>query len=288
MHTALDSSFVARLKQLLASRYGKGLQVRQLMDSAEMNSQDVYTKGRDLHIPIRVNGAFLGTAVIPSADDLNQEKRQGVSQLVRMVLEPAMYKWYLDQKEANLVELTKAHPALDNVRLFGEEPMPIFDEIIRDNLEALNESPGAELISHLIHLQGSSEIANKKVALQLHELTSRWAFVPFEDIKGQLHSAHDIAKMGGMTIFIEGTERLNDAEQELLMDYIAEERGPEEPLIISTSLLSFDDPKHGNLRPRLVEELSVNSFDVDRAPLTAQGLKEVLELFFMKDTGLDS
>ncbi|WII72694.1 hypothetical protein QJS83_02270 [Bdellovibrio sp. 22V] len=289
-HSTLDSSFVNRLKQILASRYGKGLQIRQLMDLAELKSgEEAFTRGRDLHIPIQVNGAFLGTAVVPSADDLNAEKKQGVTQLVRMVLEPAMYKWYLEQKESNLLELNKAQLELDNVRLFGES-LPTIDDILNDEElnDDLTEGPASELISHLIHLEGRSENTNKKVALQLHELTSRWAFVPFNDIKGQLHSAQDIAKMGAMTIFIENVENLNAAEQELVLDYISEGHSADEPLIITSSLLSLEDLGKSSLTSNLVDELSVNCFEVDRAPLTTQGLKEVLELFFMKDSPLDA
>ena len=152
-NSTLDSSFVNRLKQILASRYGKGLQIRQLMDLSELESEEeVFTRGRDLHVPIKVNGAFLGTAVVPSADDLNSEKRQGVAQLIRMVLEPAMYKWYLDQREANLAEISKANVSLDNVHLFAEE-MPSIEELIEENEDQV-QSPGFELISQLIHLEG--------------------------------------------------------------------------------------------------------------------------------------
>jgi len=286
-NSTLDSSYVERLKQILSSRYGKGLQIRQLMDLAELGSEEVFTRGRDLHIPIRVNGAVLGTAVVPSADDLNAEKRQGVAQLVRMVLEPAMYKWYLDQKEANLQEINKAQPDFENVRLFGES-LPSIEDLLKEDEDIPAKGPGSDLVSHLIHLEGHSEQANKKVALQLHELTGRWAFVPFNDIKGQLHSAQDIAKLGAMTIFIENAETLNAAEQELLMDYIADEREQDEPLIITSSSLKLGELSRASLDDKLVDELSVNCFEVDRAPLTAQGLREVLELFFMKDSPLDA
>lgn len=289
MQTTLDSSFVERLKQILANRYGKGLQIRQLMDLSEISgAEEMFTRGRDLHIPIRVNGNFLGTAVVPSADDLNSEKRTGVAQLVRMVLEPAMYKWYLDQKEANLEELNKLQPNLDNVRLFGEERLPSIDELLADDSIVPNEGPAAELISHLIHLEGRSENNNKKVALQLHELTGRWAFVPFNDIKGQLHSSMDISRMGGMTIFVENVENLNAAEQELLMDYIGEDHLDDEPLIITSSLKDLEELGDSSLDSKFVDEISVNCFEVDRAPLTAQGLKEVLELFFIKDSPIDA
>lgn len=285
MQTTLDSSFVERLKQILASRYGKGLQIRQLMDLSDISdAEEMFTRGRDLHIPIKVNGNFLGTAVVPSADDLNSEKRSGVAQLVRMVLEPAMYKWYLDQKEANLEELNKIQPNLDNVRLFGES-LPSLDDILNDESPDLNESPENELVSHLIHFEGRSEKNNKKIALQLHELTGRWAFVPFNDIKGQLHSSMDIARMGGMTIFVENVENLNSSEQELLLEYINEDHLPDEPLIVTSSLKNLDELGDiSTLDSKFVDELSVNCFEVDRAPMTAQGLKEVLELFFLKDS----
>ena len=286
-HSTLDSSFVNRLRQILSSRYGKGLQIRQLMDLTEVKSEDAFTKGRDLHIPLCVNGAILGTAVIPSADDLNKEKQQGVTQLVRMVLEPAMYKWHLEQKEANLMEISKANLTLDNVLLFGEEPMPTIDEILSGEMAELNEGPAEDLISNLIHLEGRSELTNKKVALQLHEITGRWAFVPFNDIKGQLHSSQDIAKMGAMTIYIENVAALNPAEQELLMDYIGEDRFSDEPLIITSSFQSLEELA-AVLHSDLLDEVSVNCFEVDRAPLTTQGLREVLELFFVKDSPLDA
>jgi hypothetical protein len=289
MQTTLDSTFVNRLRQMIAERYGKNLQIRQLMDLTGINlEQDSFTRGQDLHIPIKVNGAVLGTAVVPSADDLNDKGRQGITQLVRMVLEPAMYKWYLDQKEANLVEINKAHVELDNVRLFGEEQLPSIDDILSENPEVLNEGPEAELVSHLIHLEGMSPTTNKKVALTLHEITGRWAFVPFNDIKNQLHSAQDIAKMGAMTIFVEKIEALNEPEQELLIDYISEERYSDEPIIITSSELKMDQLGKSGLSGKLHDEISVNCFEVDKAPLTSQGLKEVLELFFMKDSPIDA
>lgn len=285
LNSSLDSTFVERLKEILASRYGKGLQIRQLMDLTEMDTDaELIKKGRDLHIPLKVNGAFLGTAVVPSADDLDNEKQSSIAQLVRMILEPAMYKWYLEQRESNLAELSKANLALDNIRLFGEEPLPSIDELLSEAVDLEEQLDKSELVSHLIHLEGSYENTNKKVALQLHEMTSRWAFVPFNDIKSQLHSAEDICKLGEMTIFIERVEDLNEAEQELILDYLAEERSTLEPLFITSSKLKLSElVKLPTLKNHLQDELSVNNFEVDRAPLTNQGLKEVLELFFLKD-----
>lgn len=291
MHSStLDTSFVNRLKHLLSSRYGKNLQIRQLMDMSDIKTDvDTYLRGRDFHVPIKVNGALLGTAVVPQADDLNEEKKQGVTQLIRMVLEPAMYKWYLDQKESNLAEISKANFETENLHVFGDEKLPSIDELLEDTGSDLAKGLSKELISNLIHLEGHSDTTNKKVALQLHEMTGRWAFVPFNDIKGQLHSSYDIAKMGAMTIFIENVEQLNAHEQELLMEYLSEEHSSEEPLIITSSKLLVDSlGQIETLEKILIDELAVNCFEVDRAPLTTAGLREVLELFFIKDAPLDA
>ncbi|MNL71129.1 hypothetical protein D3C87_1962370 [compost metagenome] len=87
-----------------------------------------------------------------------------------------------------------------------------------------------------------------------------------------------------MTIFIERVEDLNEAEQELILDYLAEERSSSEPLFITSSQLKLSDlGRLETLKSHLMDEISVNNFEVDRAPLTNQGLKEVLELFFLKD-----
>ncbi|MGZ3773555.1 MAG: hypothetical protein ACXVCY_00885 [Pseudobdellovibrionaceae bacterium] len=283
-NSTLDNSFVNRLKQILASRYGKGLQIRQLMDLSDNELGDLFTRGNDLHILIRTNGAVLGKAVIPSAIDLNIEKRNAVAQLVRMALEPAMYKWYLETKESNLENITKAQYALDNIHVFGDR---VLSENFLNEDDELNESPINELNSVLIHLEGCNETINKKVALTVHDLTPRWAFVPFSDIKVQLHSAQDIAKMGAMTIYVENVETLNPAEQELLTEYISEQYS-DGPLIITSSAIELKNFKQDLLNKELINSLSENCFEVDRAPLSNQGLKEVLELFFAKEPLLDA
>jgi hypothetical protein len=288
VNTSLDSTFVNRLKHILETRYGKGLQIRQLMDLDGVQTDTAFTRGRDLHIPIQVNGSFLGTAVVPAADDLSSEKVLGITQLVRMALEPAMYNWYLERRESNLTELQNANLDLENVQLFGETRNLLAESDEDGVLAERNESPAPELVSHLIHLDGRSETSNKKAALQLHELTKRWAFVPFSDIKGQLHSAQDIARLGGMTIFIEKFDQLNTAEQELIFDYINEKRFSEEPLILTSSTLKIEELEKLEILAPLMDEISVNTFEVDRAPLTSQGLKDVLELFFIRDSSLDA
>lgn len=279
--TTLDSSFVDRLKQILANRFGKSLQVRQLLNISEFqNEKEFYIRGRDLHVPIKVNGSLLGTAVIPSAEDLDTEMSEDIAQLTRMVLEPAMYKWYLTQKESNLAAITQAGLSVENIELFGES-INSSEEVESDEESSTDVSLASRLNTQIIHLEGSSYTAHKKTALLLHEMTGRWAFVPYADIKNQLHSAEDFSKLGAMTIYVENAELLNTSEQELLLNFLDEKQGQDEPLIISTTTLSADELYAAtDINEPLVDEMIANSFDVDRAPLSNGALKEVLEMFF--------
>lgn len=284
LRRTFEDTSVTKLRQLLASRYGKGLEIRQLADLTNLdNDESIHLKGSELHIPIQAEGNFLGTAVIPEARDLAEDKKSDIAQVVRMVLKPTLYNLYLERKENNLQQLADAQFSTENLQLFGED-LPSFDELLSDEtVLSESDSSKAQLSSNLIHLDGTNVIMIKKAALQLHEMTHRWAFVPFNDVKDQLKTALDISKMGAMTIFTEEVSSLSTEDQALLLEYMDSPRSDAEPLIITSSRLSLAELRNSDLHPHLLDEIEVNSFEVDRAPLGYQSMKEVLELFFLGD-----
>lgn len=287
MYRSQEDNSVIKLKQLIASRYGKGLEIRQLMDLAGVEDEEsILIRGSDLHIPIQAEGNFLGTAVIPQAMDLSEDKKNDIAQVVRMILKPTLYNWYLERKENNIQQLAEAQFPTENLQLFGEE-LPNIDDLIDDNVtfdEDSEESP--QLSSNLIHLEGKNLLLVKKAAFQLHEMTHRWAFVPFADIRSQVQSVLDISKMGAMTIFVEEVLSLSTEDQSLLVEFMSSPRSDSEPLIITSSRLSMEEIRSSDIHPHLIDEIEVNSFEVDRAPIGYQNLKEVLELFFLRDKDL--
>lgn len=286
LNKTLDNTPVLKLKKLIASRFGKSLEVRQLLDISGMGEiASAILRGRDLHIPIQVNGNVLGTAIVADADDLDQMGRSDLTQMVQTVLEPTLYNWYLERKESNLSQLADAQFSTENLHLFGED-LPDIEEIDEEIRQmALTKN---QLVSNFIHLEGTNALMIKKAALQLHEMTHRWAFVPFADIRSQLKTSLDLARLGAMTVFIEKVEELDAEGQEILREYIASPRSDEEPLIVTTSELSPARLRETSLHAHLIDEMEVNLFEVDRAPLTHAQLKEVLELFFLKGAELQS
>jgi hypothetical protein len=286
LNKTLDNTSVIKLKKLIASRYGKSLEIRQLMDLSGMGEETkAWLRGRDLHIPIQVNGSILGTAVVPEADDLDIKGQSDLAQMVQMILEPTLYSWYLERKENNLNQLASAQFSTENIQLFGEK-LPDIEEIDEEIRLASLARP--QLVSNFIHLEGKNILMVKKAALQLHELTHRWGFVPFADIRSQLKSALDLANMGAMTIFIENIETLDVEGQELLLEYVSSPRSDEEPLVVTTSAIRLKDLKNTTIHSHLMDEMEVNVFEVDRTPLSHGKLKEVLELFFLKSTEFQS
>lgn len=278
-YSIMDNSQIEKLKNILSERFGKTISIRQLSDISNLrNPESPYFKGSDLHIPIQFNGSLLGTAVIASAQDLESSSKNDMSELVKMILEPTLHNWYLQQRENNIRELSKVDIELDNVRLIGDK------HNYENDYELEIENDQAPLVSHIVHFHGTSLTNIKKAALQLHEITGRWAFVPFNDIKGQLHSSLDIARMGNMTIFIEDVEKLNSAETELLLNYLNEDVQADTPLIITASAQTCKTLRSGDLSSELIDELEINEFEMERAPLEHRRLREVLELFFLKDS----
>ncbi|HRO67254.1 MAG TPA: hypothetical protein PL182_06805, partial [Pseudobdellovibrionaceae bacterium] len=220
----------------------------------------------------------LGTAVIPKGASLSPESHLQIAQVVRMVLEPSLYRDYLERAENNL-RLAEEPPVL-SIRLLDEENT-------FESEETENFSPELpKLVSNLIHLHGHDAHRIKKAALLLHEMTGRWAFAPLMDLGEQIESCEDLRKLGAMTLFIEDVEALSERFQWILLEYVSNPRSSQDPLLVTGSLKgSHEIHESPSILSDLKDELLVNTLELDRAPLTEKGLKEVLTLMFFEAKG---
>lgn len=288
-----DSSAIEKLQRLIKSRYGKEIKLRQLNDARmHESSEDSHLIGDDLHVALKQNDQLLGTVVVPQASDLKAESRQQMSQMIRMVMEPTLYTWYLERKENNLKQI--------NTFNFSKQNLSVFDDLIRDDLlsdsdedsiltfdEALDidtkNKSQSRLLSKVIHLTGKTDSVNRKVALQIHDMAHRWAFVPIQDMASSIFDANDLKKLGALTLFVSELEKLDQRLQDVLVEYASSEPNDEEPLIISTSQKTSLELKNcPSLVAKLKDFALTNNFEVDQAPLSYAQLKDVLEMFFFK------
>lgn len=268
-----------KLKQILASRYGKGLELRPLTDVSDESLAGAghsMFKGTDLHIPLRVRDSYLGTAVVPSAEDLSDDSRNQISQMVRMVLEPALYRDYLERRENNLRSLAEEDLDASNLRMFDGDGD---GEIAAESIER------PKLLSNLVYFHGHDGQRIKRAALLLHEMTGRWAFAPYADMKSNIHEVADLVKLGPLTLYIEDVRSLDQTTQDLLTEYLSIPRSAQCPLILIGGDVPPDDlGSNGPISPAIAAEISINSLELDRIPLTEKSLQEVLKLMFFEES----
>lgn len=259
---------MSKLRELLSKRFGKNLELQRLIDVSEIEKEGgTLVRRSDLLIPLRIENAYLGTAVIPTGADLSDEHRLQVAQVVRMILEPKLYRDFLETTENNLQKAS---------------------EEAEEEIEKKSSAQGPVLLSHLIHLHAHDPQRIKRSALVLHEMTERWAFAPLSDVAHQVETASDLRKLGAITLFVEDVETLSEKLQTTLLDFLELPKQKDDPLIITASSKGPQELlKVPSLLESFVEELTVNTLELDRISLSERGLREVLNLmFFQEETEL--
>lgn len=263
-----DDSSIVKLKTILMSRYGMGLEVRRVVDlNKNSRGVDSYLVGEQLHIPLRMEDNVLGTAVIPEAKALNSQARGDIADLVRMILEPTMYNWFLDTKEQNLNSIISLkHSTGDNF------------EIV--DLSSENDKPA--FITQVIHIQSQNAETRHKAAVEIHNFSERWAMIPFSDVSDQLQTADDVKQMGMISLFVPDIIQLSMREQKVLATYLEDDRENDGPLLLlGSGCTSTEIADTSALIEEIKPDLIGCCFDLDRLPYGLSNIEEVLEMLFL-------
>lgn len=266
-----DQSSINKLKSILKSRFGKGLEISRLTDLQSVGpDSDFFFKNSDLVIPIFQDETFLATAIVPDAKEIDSRNLNSISTLVKMTLIPVLYSQFQTLHENNL----KAAGVLD-----ADETVDDFG--IR---QVRSSSEISGIISHVIHLNGIKEIVFK-VAHQIHELDKRWAFLPYENVKNEFKSLEAIRNLGNITVFVEDVLALSLQEQKLISEYKAQSNSSssDEPLIIVGSQAELTVlASHPAISSEMLLVMNEQTFEVNKAPLTYSKLKEAVEILFFE------
>jgi hypothetical protein len=272
---------IVRLKSILKSRYGKGLEITTMVDSEEIpRDEGCLMRGTSLLIPVMASGHYLATAIIPKADTLSDSDRHAVSQLVRMILEPEFYSWYLDQMTHNSLY---APSSSDNIISLN----PAFD--MRESLlDSYPESDGrfsgptTEALvqsTSVLFLEAKTPMQIQKIAVDIHEVSERWAYLRFQDVKDQILSVQNLLELGSLTLFIDDILNIGDFHREILASYFQHPHTGQEPLILIGSSTSLQDLLSNDmLHPDLARILESHRLEVDRLPRTRDLFREAIEM----------
>lgn len=271
-----DDSSIKKLKSIIQNRFGKGLEISRLSEvTAVEPTLDFFFKESDLLIPIFQDKIYLGLARVPRADGLEPKNLESLTTLVKMTLIPILYSQYQDVQESNL-KINNQNE--DSINLLGSDDFGIRDFQISEESECTKNI----LISNVIHLNGIKEIC-RKVAHQIHEIDTRWAFLPFENVRAEFKSIESIESLGHITIFIEDVLKLTSSEQKIISLYKNQSRknSYEGPLIVLGSQLPINElAEDPDLGTEIKDVMNEQTFEVNRAPLTYSKLKEAVEILF--------
>lgn len=274
LKNVVESVAVEKLKRVIVDRYGKALSIQFMQDASDLHVSDesIYLRGRDLHIPIQVHDHHFATAVITDAVHLSPEDKLTVSYMIRMVLEPEFYNWFLTQTANNARNPIQS----DNViSLFksDESSMSLSFEDLQEN------DCGQTVDEAVICLEATNPHLIPRLAYEIHELSQRWAFLKYSDIQEQVRSTEDLLSLGQLTLLIEDILTLSPAQQQIVEQYLGHESKAERPLLIigtSSHIESLED--QGMISATLAEKLKSQRLEADRLPRDQKLLQETLEI----------
>lgn len=284
---------VEKLGKLLEARYGTGLEIKNILsleNNKPVQSNSSYWVGEQLHIPLRKNNAVLGTAVITKAKNLSEDAQRNIADLVQFIMEPAAYNQSLQNMVNNLEHTTTGESEKDssnNIYHLNNYKKVSEDEDYEE-INALGVM-GNGFITPVVHLYSKSYDNKLKVAHALHELSQRWIFAHFQDVKDEIHTLKDLKDMGQATLFIPDVLQLSLTEQKLIGQYLNSDPNVEtDPLILIGSQFQFSEitqtpAVHESLKPDLLGfYLDIDTAILSHPNMSYQKMTDILELMFLK------
>jgi len=264
----LKSASVERLKSLLQDRYGRSLEISFLNDSTyvDMNAHAFHVENGILEIPIVSQGHFLAVAKIHDALTLAETSQEAISEIVRLVLEPAFERWFLNQ----------VHQVQGPFRKLG------LLEAVTEAMHA-DESSFATVV--LITSKNPHRVA--RTALQVHEALQGWAFVRWSEIKTQTRSVQDLRELGSATLLVDDIFDLNPEEKDLFREWFLHSESGAGPSLVLGSTLSWDQIKDQNLLPfEILQEAGQRQIEADFLPNDRRFCADAIKLLLDKEAQL--
>lgn len=257
----LKTPSVQRLAGILKSRYGKNLEVRFIVDATVGSwSASQYSVARgDLFIPIAVHDTFLGLAKVPDVGSLAETSVAAIADVVKLVLEPALYRRYLDNRFEIMTQENTPTPG----------PTP-----------AATDSKNAKAV--LLHSRNPNVTAN--LAFTLHEETGRWAFLRYSDMNFDFGGRQSLEALGRATLFIEDVLQIKPEQWGLLKDFLLTSNPEYHPLILLGTSRSWTEwHESGEMDHDILDLVAPYTAELDRWP-TNRGQQQEAFRMLLKPT----
>jgi len=297
---------VARLGELVQKQYGCEFSyqnIDELNDEHGLNGPlhtnllrgDTINAGDWVFFPIFLGAQLAGAARISRRDHLSNDDIKTLHQMIRMVLESKLHDIdrieILDKLESHMLQMRDESQRLTNLIQFRDyqtNPFPIATTPPAHQQPAVKNPIGGNLnFPFLIESRTADDIF--KMAFEIHTRTTRYAFLPIEDISPHaFDSAEGLCGLGAITIFISDITQLNFELQNKLVSYYASARDRDCPQIIAGSPVPISELKKScKVSKDLLQSLMVGYLCMNQ-PFAVYKRENVLDFFYDSLTGRSS
>ena len=266
MNQLMKSQSIERLTKLIKDRFGKRLKIQWMREVSSLEIQEgragsVQFQREALSIPISFDNKYFATALVEDARKLPHEELLIITELVKMILEPEFYNFYLSQIFNNSLNASTEVPSIAIPRTETEE---VLEDV----------TTGTTLVC----LQAVNPALINKIASEVHELTARWASLRFSDIVGNIYSEQDLIALGNITLIVDDVLQLHPQHQEIIYSYLLNTEKQTGPLFIIGSASSIESLESQDMiHVGLAQMLKEQRLEAERLPRDAAQLQETLE-----------
>jgi hypothetical protein len=229
--------------------------------------------------PVRRENELMGLAVVHGFKDARPKRLLILAELMTMVLDYGVRAGDRADK-LRIIEERMTEFADESSNVIPLRPAR-FERVLQVTETEYEEhdSLTSPLLNSPLLLVSTAQFPVNRVAIEIHELSGRWAFVSVEDLPADVfNSRESIEELGGLTLFIRDIAALNTNQQLKLAEYLARAASEDTPHVIAATSASIDDLIHqGRILPYLSRLFTVSTLNTDTSKSASQITKELVE-----------
>ncbi len=229
--------------------------------------------------PVRREGQLMGLAIVHGFKDSRPQRLLMLAELMKMVLDYGVRAGDRSDK-LRIIEERMAAFADESSNVIPLRPAR-YERVLQVTEQDYEEhdSLTSPLLESPLLLISEASFPINRIAIEIHELSGRWAFVSVEDLPADVFNSREtIEKLGGLTLFIRDIAALTTNQQLKLAEYLGRAASEDTPHVIAASSVSVEDLIHQNrILPYLSRLFTVSTLNTTSNKSAAQITKELVE-----------
>ncbi|MES2962384.1 MAG: hypothetical protein V4760_00745 [Bdellovibrionota bacterium] len=215
--------------------------------------------------PVNHENQFAGFVVVHGMKEARPKKLIIMAELVSMVLE---YGLKQEDRRERLRLIEERLFLMDESTKSNSNIIPLrparFEKVLEvTEMDFETEVPASPLITMPLLLQVDPTFPLHRVALEIHNMSRRWAFLSLTDLPSDiLSSKENLQQLGGITLFIPDLAKLSTEQQIRLAEYLAMKPTDDAPQVVAGVVEQVEQLElSGRLMAHLTEHFMISKLE---------------------------